>query len=135
MGLSQTPYESTIADFRTNRYDATSGILNYSAAQTEAFNQLVPHHGEFFATPDTRDGLRPSAITDPQQIKQLTAFFSWPAWSQLLLNEQQIHFAGHAKTCTRRIHCFARSMFANPLSVARGLTRRTLAIGLILNHL
>ena len=78
---SQTPHESTIADFRANRYDATSGILNYSAAQTEAFNQLVPHHDEFFATPDTRDGLRPSAITDPQQIKQLTAFFSWSAWT------------------------------------------------------
>jgi hypothetical protein len=30
-----------------------------SAAQTEAFNQLLLHDG------DTRDGLRPSAITDP----------------------------------------------------------------------
>ena len=80
---SQTPQESTIADFKANRYDATSGGLNYSAAQTEAFNQLVLHHGEFFATPDTRDGLRPSAITDPQQIKQLTAFFSWSASSAL----------------------------------------------------
>jgi nitric oxide reductase subunit B len=56
---SQTPQESTIADFKANRYDATSGVLNYSAAQTEAFNQLLLHDG------DTRDGLRPSAITDP----------------------------------------------------------------------
>ena len=26
-------------------------------------------------------GLRPSDITDPQQIRQLTAFFSWSAWA------------------------------------------------------
>ena len=78
---SQTPQESIIADFKANRYDATSGVLTYSAAQTEAFNKLVPHYGEFFATPDTRNGLRPSAITDGQQIRQLTAFFSWSAWT------------------------------------------------------
>src|SRR5215470_17331646 len=78
---SQTPQESTIADFKANRYDPSSGVLTYSAAQTDAFNKLVPHYGEFFATPDTRNGLRPSAITDPEQIKQLTAFFSWSAWT------------------------------------------------------
>jgi nitric oxide reductase subunit B len=71
----------TIADFKANRYDATSGTLTYSAAQTAAFNKLVLHYGEFFSTPDTRNGLQPSAITDPQQIKQLTAFFSWSAWT------------------------------------------------------
>src|SRR5215472_16310737 len=78
---SQTTQESTIADFKANRYDATSGVLTYSVAQTEAFNKLVSHYGNFFATPDTRNGLRPSAITDPQQINQLTAFFSWSAWT------------------------------------------------------
>jgi nitric oxide reductase subunit B len=78
---SQTPQDSTIADFKANRYDATSGELTYSPAQTDAFHKLVLHYGEFFATPDTRNGLRPSAITDPQQIKQLTAFFSWSAWT------------------------------------------------------
>jgi nitric oxide reductase subunit B len=56
-------------------------VLTYSAAQTEAFDKLLLHYGEFFATPDTRNGLRPSAITDPQQIKRLTAFFSWSAWT------------------------------------------------------
>jgi len=78
---SQTPQESTIADCKANRYKATSEVLNYSATQTEAFNQLVLHNAEFFATPHTRDSLRPSAITDPQQIKQLTAFLSRSAWT------------------------------------------------------
>jgi nitric oxide reductase subunit B len=33
--------EQTIADFKANRYDAASGILTFSAAQTEAFDELV----------------------------------------------------------------------------------------------
>ena len=77
--------EQTIADFKANRYDANSGVLTYSPAQTDAFNQLVRYYGDFFAAPDTRNGLRPSAITDPEQIKQLTAFFSWSAWTSSAL--------------------------------------------------
>ena len=55
-------------------------MLNYSAAQAEAFEKLQIYYADFFGTPTTKYGLRPSAITDPQQIKQLTAFFSWSAW-------------------------------------------------------
>jgi nitric oxide reductase subunit B len=70
-----------IADFKANRYDDRTGVLMFSAAQTEAFEKLVLHYGEFFAAPDSRHGLFPSAITDPEQIRQLTAFFGWSAWS------------------------------------------------------
>jgi nitric oxide reductase subunit B len=80
-GGSDSAQQKTITDFKTNRYDAGSGTLTFSAAQTKAFNKLVPHYAEFFGAPDTRNGLRPSAITDPQQIRQLTAFFAWSAWT------------------------------------------------------
>src|SRR5262245_12295898 len=78
---SDSARERTAADFKTNRYDSAAGTLTFSAAQTAAFHALVRHYGEFFSTPDTRNGLRPSAITDPQQIRQLTAFFGWSAWT------------------------------------------------------
>jgi nitric oxide reductase subunit B len=78
---SNTALEQTVADFKANRYDQSSGVLLFSPAQTDAFNSLVSHYGEFFSAPDTRNGLRPSAITDPQQIRQLTAFFCWSAWA------------------------------------------------------
>ena len=71
----------TIADFKTNRYDGATGTLTFSAAQAEAFKQLQAHYQDFFAQPTTKFGLRPDAITDPQQIRQLTAFFSWSAWA------------------------------------------------------
>jgi nitric oxide reductase subunit B len=78
---SDSARQRTVADFKTNRYDTISATLTFSAAQTAAFHALVRHYGEFFATPDTRNGLRPAAITDPLQIGQLTAFFGWSAWT------------------------------------------------------
>ena len=80
-GSSDSARQQTVADFKANRYDPVSGTLRFSAAQTEAFNQLVRHYTEFFGTPDTRNGLRPSAITGSQQLRQLTAFFAWSAWT------------------------------------------------------
>src|SRR5215471_19364467 len=78
---SDSAREKTIADFKANQYDEVSKTLTFSAAQAEAFHRLVDHYGEFFSTPDTRNGLRPSAINDPEQIRQLTAFFGWSAWT------------------------------------------------------
>jgi len=73
--------QQTITDFKTNRYDSVTGVLTYTAAQVEAFEKLDLYYGEFFGNPTTKYGLRPSAITDAPQIKQLTAFFSWSAWA------------------------------------------------------
>ena len=58
-----------------------TGVLAYTAAQAEAFEKLDLYYGDFFGNPTTKYGLRPSAITDASQIKQLTAFFSWSAWT------------------------------------------------------
>ncbi|HVU27122.1 MAG TPA: cbb3-type cytochrome c oxidase subunit I [Verrucomicrobiae bacterium] len=74
-------HEKTVADFKTNRYDAATGVLIYSDAQADAFQKLVAYYGEFFGSPTTKFGLRPNAITDPEKIRQLTAFFSWSAWA------------------------------------------------------
>ena len=35
----------------------------------------------FFSDPKTEHGLRPNAITDRTQLRQLTAFFAWTAWA------------------------------------------------------
>ncbi len=71
----------TIADFKTNHYDGGTDILTFTTAQAEAFQQLRTHYQEFFSEPSTKFGLRPNAIVDPKQIRQLTAFFSWSAWA------------------------------------------------------
>ena len=71
----------TIEDFRTNRYDEESGTLTLTEAQAGAFRTLVGHYSRFFSAPDTRHGLRPDAITDSTDLRQLTSFFAWTAWA------------------------------------------------------
>ncbi len=71
----------TIEDFRTNRYDEQSGTLTLTKPQADAFRALVDHYSRFFSAPDTRHGLRPDAITDRTDLKQLTSFFAWTAWA------------------------------------------------------
>jgi nitric oxide reductase subunit B len=71
----------TIEDFRTNRYDKQTKTLTLTAAQSAAFVQLVSHYSRFFSDPDTDHGLRPNAITNRTQLRQLTAFFAWTAWA------------------------------------------------------
>lgn len=71
----------TVSDFRENRYDPQTGTLVFTEAQVEAFGELRGHYAEFFGEPTTKFGLRPEVITDPEDIKQLTAYFSWSAWA------------------------------------------------------
>ena len=71
----------TIADFTANRYDKTTGVLVFSAAQADAFRQLQGEYYKFFAEPTSKYGLRPSAITDVHEVNQLVAFFCWSAWT------------------------------------------------------
>jgi nitric oxide reductase subunit B len=76
-----TARQQTITDSKTNRYDRTTGVLTYTAAQADAFKKLTTYYGELFGSPTTKYGLRQNAITDPEQIRQMTAFFSWTAWA------------------------------------------------------
>ena len=71
----------TRSDLKTNRYDSSSGTLVFTDAQATAFKALVTYYSGFFSTPSTRYGLRRDAITDPTELRQLTAFFAWSAWA------------------------------------------------------
>ncbi len=55
----------TIEDLRTNRYDPTTGTLQFSAAQAQAFASARAYYQGTFSQPSTRYGLRPCAISDP----------------------------------------------------------------------
>src|SRR5262249_1780457 len=78
---SDTARSRTIQDFKTNRFDTTTGNLLYTDAQTHAFHENRDYYAAFFGEPTTKYGLRPNAIRDPEEIRKLTAFFSWSAWA------------------------------------------------------
>lgn len=71
----------TFEDFKTNRYNPATGTLTYTDAQAHAFEECQAYYASFFGNPTTKFGLRPDAIRDPEQIRKLTAFFSWSAWA------------------------------------------------------
>lgn len=77
--------QQTIAEFKQNRFDPASGTLVYTSGQAIAFEKNRDYYSGFFGAPSTTNGLRPSAITDPDQIRELTAFFSWSAWTSSAL--------------------------------------------------
>ncbi|HWR13898.1 MAG TPA: cbb3-type cytochrome c oxidase subunit I [Terriglobales bacterium] len=77
--------QQTITDFKTNRYDSSSGTLIFTPAQAHAFAELEKYYAAYFGETNTKYGLRPQAITDPEQIHQLTAFFAWTAWASAAL--------------------------------------------------
>lgn len=75
------PTPGLVKALRTNRYDEDSGELTFTPGQVNAFRELVPHYSRFFSDPTSVNGLRPDTITDPTELRQLTAFFSWTAWA------------------------------------------------------
>ena len=77
----QDPSGATIEDFRTNGYDAESGDLVLSGAQSTAFVGLEDHYATVFGEDSTKYGLLPNLITDRQEIHEVTAFFAWTAWA------------------------------------------------------
>jgi nitric oxide reductase subunit B len=78
---SDAAAEKTIDDFRQASYDDAARTVTVSRAQAQAFRSLEGHYSRFFSEPTSRNGLRPDAITDPEDLHDLTAFFAWTAWA------------------------------------------------------
>jgi nitric oxide reductase subunit B len=77
---SDTARFCTARDFKENRYEPTTGILQFTSAQAEAYRRLCDYYYKFFSEPTTRFGLRPNAISDTNDTRMLTAYFGWSAW-------------------------------------------------------
>ena len=77
---SDSANSKTVAEFKTNRYDAASGSLTFTEAQATAYNQLKDYYQSVFNDPSTQSGLRAHAVNERRDTDQLTAFFAWSAW-------------------------------------------------------
>jgi nitric oxide reductase subunit B len=78
---SSVAREKVISDFKTNRYDPETDTLTYTDVQATAFDEMVGHYTRYFGPESASKGLLPEAITDPTEVKQLTAYFAWSAWA------------------------------------------------------
>lgn len=79
-GMADT-HDAVVTEFRTNRFNPDTRTLVFTDHQAEAFNRITQHYAEFFGENSTKYGLLPLLITDPAEIRDLTAFFAWTAWA------------------------------------------------------
>ena len=68
---------------KQNRYVPATGILTYTQPEADAFLSQQTTWADYFSGPQQSAGLQVRLIRDPQEIRQLTAFFSWAAWGSV----------------------------------------------------
>ncbi|BCS54703.1 nitric-oxide reductase large subunit [Geobacter sp. SVR] len=72
--------ETVRREARTNAYDSGSSVLVFSPGQAAAYRQMLPFYREWFGPPETQQGLRRPHLKDPEDVRRITAYFSWAAW-------------------------------------------------------
>jgi nitric oxide reductase subunit B len=66
---------------KTNRYDSGTKILTYTEAETLSYERQIGRWARHFSEPALNGGLAPKYISNPEELRQLTAFFAWTAWA------------------------------------------------------
>ncbi len=74
-------HDAVVKEFRTNRYTESTKTLVFTDHQAQAFADLQKHYAQFLGPDSKSNGLPKDFITAPEDIKDLTAFFAWSAWS------------------------------------------------------
>ncbi|HEX8948638.1 MAG TPA: cbb3-type cytochrome c oxidase subunit I [Dissulfurispiraceae bacterium] len=75
----------TKQELKANTYEEQTGALVFSPAQAYAFTRLADYYREWFGPPEQQSGLRRPHIKNPDDIRRLTAYFSWAAWTTAAL--------------------------------------------------
>lgn len=84
---SLTPEERSEIDggvartMKENRYDSSTGTLTLSATDADSFKRQIAYWTDYFVTPANNGGLAVKLVADPQELRELTAFFAWTAWA------------------------------------------------------
>jgi len=68
---------------KKNQYDRNTGILVFNEAEATSFDRQVERWTSYFKESAANGGLKSNYITDPGELRQLTAFFSWAAWASV----------------------------------------------------
>ena len=68
---------------RENRYNHQIQVLAYSEPETASYWQQIGEWADYFAHPEKNGGLKGKYIANPQELRELTAFFAWTAWASV----------------------------------------------------
>lgn len=67
-------------ELHTNTWDKNADRIRLNDAQINAFGALVDHYTRMFTEPSYPEFFQAGYISDPKDIRALTAFFFWGAW-------------------------------------------------------
>jgi nitric oxide reductase subunit B len=68
------------ATLQENRYDAVTGTLRFTADEVGSFHHQIDQWRVYFAGSTASRGLSATTISDPEELRELVAFFAWTAW-------------------------------------------------------
>lgn len=69
------------AELHENTYDPKTDTVTWSNVQSGAHAELLKHYEEEFHSETPAHALQAHLIGDPGDIRTLTAFFAWSAWT------------------------------------------------------
>ncbi len=70
-------------ELKLNRYDPKSDVLAVGPAFGDWFRNQPRVWNAYFSTPAKNGGLTAQTISDPTELKQLSAFVAWAAWASV----------------------------------------------------
>jgi nitric oxide reductase subunit B len=68
---------------RMNRYEEKTKTLVFTEPEVESYRNQIGKWTNYFSGPTLNGGLPVNYISDPEELRRLTAFFSWAAWASI----------------------------------------------------
>jgi nitric oxide reductase subunit B len=68
---------------KENRYNPRTQTLVFSGPEAVSFQRQIGEWTDYFLHPQNNGGLKPKYISNPRELRQLTAFFAWTAWASV----------------------------------------------------
>lgn len=81
----------TPAYLRDNHYDPKTNRLVFSPAQEAVFLESPAYWKEYLSKPVNNGGLHANLITNPDELRQLSAYFNWAAWASVANRPGETH--------------------------------------------
>jgi nitric oxide reductase subunit B len=72
-----TPDPTTLSE---NRYDAKTGTLQFTESEASSYRRQIDQWRLYFSGSAANHGLSAKTIADPQELREVVAFFAWTAW-------------------------------------------------------
>ena len=69
---------------KQNRYNSKSNTLTFTDEEELSYKEQIAKWRNYFSNPKTNYGLPAKYINNPEELKQLTAFFAWCSWASVV---------------------------------------------------